>query len=97
MQEGTQIHHSRPAYGILDCLPGSSEHRSCRELRAAEERNKPKAHSFRHGHSTYGMPVVENTSFVNTALLAECGDIANLPWTLNLRPHDGAVGRSRII
>jgi predicted phosphohydrolase len=73
-----------PPYGILDCSPGSQDHRGCPELLEAVERIKPKLHVFGHIHAGYGIHQAPDTTFVNAALLGAGGDIANRPILLSL-------------
>ena len=73
-----------PPYGILDCLPGSSDHQGCKELLAAVVRIKPRLHVFGHVHSGYGVHTTTNTTFVNAALLGAHGGIANAPLSFEI-------------
>lgn len=68
------VTHGGP-YGVLDHSPGMLHHGGCPELREAVGRLKPQLHLFGHIHGAYGMKSVEDTFFVNAALLGSDGSI----------------------
>lgn len=68
-----------PPHGILDCAPGETLHYGCRPLRKAVQDFKPKIHIFGHNHSGYGTVTIEDTLFINAALMGPLGELSNSP------------------
>lgn len=66
-----------PPYGILDRSPGTDTHAGCPQLLDAVNRLKPKIHTFGHVHGAHGTVQIEDTLFVNAALLQQDGSIRN--------------------
>lgn len=77
-----------PPVGVLDCAPGSSYHAGDPELLEAVKRIKPKIHLFGHCHLGETATVqIEDTLFVNAALLGPDGDLSGKPVVLTMT-HD---------
>lgn len=73
-----------PPYGVLDRSPGMLRHSGCPELREAVTQLKPQLHLFGHVHGAHGMTSVDDTLFVNAALLGPGGDIEGTPILLRM-------------
>ena len=73
-----------PPYGILDRSPGAFAHAGCMELQQAVARLKPQLHLFGHVHGAHGMRNVNDTLFVNAALLGLDGGIGETPIVLRM-------------
>lgn len=73
-----------PAYGILDCSPGSGYHGGDRELKEAVERIRPRLHLCGHIHPGRGSLETEHTVYVNGALLSELGDVNPQPLVMRM-------------
>ena len=73
-----------PAYGILDCSPGSGYHGGDRELKEAVERIRPWLHLCGHVHVGHGSLKTEHTVYVNGALLSELGDVNPQPLVMRM-------------
>lgn len=73
-----------PPYGVLDSHSGMPNHSGCSELREAVAKLKPQVHLFGHVHGAYGVTSIEDTMFVNAALLGLDGGIGWSPIVLRL-------------
>jgi Icc-related predicted phosphoesterase len=70
---------------ILDRSSPSMEHAGCPELLEAIRRVRPKLHVFGHVHGGHGMVTIDETVFVNAALLGMDGVITASVITLWMR------------
>lgn len=73
-----------PPYGILDRGSGTDSHAGDPELFDAVTRVKPRLSVFGHVHDSHGICAIEETTFVNAALLGPDGDIAHEPIVLRI-------------
>lgn len=78
-----------PPNGILDRSPGMLHNEGCQKLRDTVERLKPQLHLFGHIHGAHGMTHMDETLFVNAALLGADGDIGEKPIVLRIPSRDG--------
>ncbi|WP_419806005.1 metallophosphatase domain-containing protein [Terriglobus sp.] len=68
-----------PPHGILDCIPGQTEHQGDPELLAAVKQVQPLLHVFGHVHGAYGIVEQDGTSYINAALLGMSGGLEHPP------------------
>ena len=73
-----------PPYGILDRSPGMLHNEGCQKLRDAVDRLKPQLHVFGHIHGAHGMANMDETLFVNAALLDVAGGISQKTVALRM-------------
>ena len=73
-----------PPYGILDLSPGVLHHAGCPQLLEAVTRLQPRLHVFGHVHGAHGIVSIEDTLYVNAALLGPDGDLDASPITLRM-------------
>jgi predicted phosphohydrolase len=73
-----------PPYGILDRSPGTLHHVGSPQLLEAVTRLKPRLHVFGHVHGAHGLVSIDDTLFVNAALLGPGGDLSASPIVLRM-------------
>lgn len=81
---GVIITHG-PPYCILDSAPGSTHHSGCLELLEGVLRVRPRLHVFGHIHGARGIVHIDQTTFVNGAMIAADGDLETSPIVLQIR------------
>jgi len=75
------ISHS-PPYGILDFEDNINY--GCKDLLNAVERIKPRYHLFGHVHAAHGIKKLQQTTFVNSAIMNEMYEFVNKPFLLEI-------------
>ncbi len=75
------ISHS-PPYGILDF--DDNINYGCHELLKVVERIKPRYHLFGHIHATHGIKKLQQTTYVNAAIMNGVYEFVNKPFLLEL-------------
>ena len=75
------ISHS-PPYGILD-FDGNINY-GCQDLLKAVERIRPHYHLFGHIHAAHGIKKLQQTTFVNSAMVNEAYELVNKPFLLEI-------------
>jgi hypothetical protein len=73
-----------PPYGILDRSAGTLHQAGCPQLLEAVTRLRPKLHVFGHVHGAHGLVSIDDTLFVNAALLGPDGDLSASPIVLRM-------------
>lgn len=79
-----------PPYGILDQCPDHLDQSrmvnvGCEELLKAVQRIKPRLHIFGHIHEAYGIQVINDTTFVNCAIMDGQYNPVNKPISIILK------------
>jgi len=75
------ISHS-PPYGILDF--DDNVNYGCLDLLHAVERINPRYHLFGHIHAAYGIKKLQQTTFVNSAIINRMYELVNKPVLLEI-------------
>ena len=73
-----------PPFGILDRSPGEQEFMGDPELRDAVHVLRPKLHVFGHVHGGYGQTTINETLFVNCALMGPHGGLTHAPVVIRM-------------
>lgn len=73
-----------PPYSILDSAPVSPHHSGCLELLGAVSRVRPRLHLFGHIHGAHGIVHIDQTTFVNGAMIGIDGDLETGPIVLQM-------------
>jgi len=71
-----------PPYEILDF--DDNIHYGCPDLLQAVERIKPRYHLFGHVHAAHGIKKLQQTTFVNAAIMNEIYEFTNKPVLLEI-------------
>ena len=79
------ITHGAP-FSVLDMAPGSNHHAGDPELLGAVQRVQPILHVFGHVHGAHGIEEIDDTLYVNAALLSPDGDIEQKPIVVRIAP-----------
>lgn len=73
-----------PPLGILDVAADSNVHAGCPELLEQVLRINPKLHVFGHIHGAYGTRKLNETLFVNAALVGQAGHLDEQPIVVDI-------------